>query len=397
MKPFVIISEEGEKWLKKGQMWMYRNNLVDYDETIENGSVVDIKTTSNEYLGTGFISKESHILVRILTKNENEMMNRQFFKERIRFAYEFRKTVESENITNCRLVFGEADQLPGLTVDRYNDILVCQISSYGLDKIKDMIYECLLEVLREDGQDVKGIYERNDIQVRVKEGLEMVKGSWRNEKLPTKTIIDENGLKLHVDVENGQKTGYFLDQKSNRVLLRKMAHGKKVLDCFSHTGGFALNAAFGNAAHVTAVDVSQTALDQGYRNACLNHIEDKITFTKADVFKYLDECKKGEFDIIVLDPPAFTKSRKTINQAYNGYKRINYRAMQLLNKGGYLITCTCSRFMEIDNFEKMLREVAQEAGVTLKQVSVTQQNHDHPILWTMEETSYLKFYIFQLV
>lgn len=397
MKQFVTISEEGEKWLKKGQMWMYKNNVVDLDETIENGSVVDIMTTSNEYIGTGFISQKSHILVRILTKNQNEIIDRDFFKKRICFAYEFRKTVEEENITNCRIIFGEADQLPGLTVDRYNDILVCQISSYGLDKIKDMIYEILLEVLHEDGQDVKGIYERNDIQVRSKEGLTMYKGYWKNMNFPTKTIIDENGLKLHIDVENGQKTGYFLDQKSNRVLLRKIAHGKRILDCFTHTGGFALNAAYGNAKHVTAVDVSQTALDQALRNAQLNHLEDRMSFVKADVFKYLDECYKGQFDLIVLDPPAFTKSRRTINHAYSGYKRINKRAMELLNRGGYLITCTCSRFMEIDNFEKMLREAAMEANVTLKQISVTQQNADHPILWTMEETSYLKFYIFQLV
>lgn len=397
MRKYLRISPEGEVFLKKGQMWMYRNNVVDLDESIENGSEVDILTMSDEYLGTGFFSKESHVLVRILTKNRNEVFNRNFFKDRIRFAYEFRKTVDMDNISNCRLVFGEADELPGLTVDRYNDILVTQISSYGFDIRKDMIYECLMEVLLEDGQDVKGIYERNDIQVRVKEGLEMYKGYWKNENLPTQTIIDENGLKLHVDVENGQKTGYFLDQKSNRVLLRKIAHGKKVCDCFSHTGGFALNAAFGNASHVTSVDVSQTALDQGLRNAQLNHLEDRMSFVKADVFKYLDEIEKGQFDIIVLDPPAFTKSRKTVMNAYNGYKRINKRAMEVLNRGGYLITCTCSRFMEIDNFEKMLREAAQEAGVTLKQVSVTQQNADHPILWTMEETSYLKYYIFQLI
>ena len=397
MRKFVTISKEGEVWLKKGQMWMYRNNVVDLDESIENGSVVDIMTEDKEYLGSGFISTQSHIIVRILTKNQNEEINREFFKERIKFAYEFRKTVEYDNLTNCRLVFGEADQLPGLTVDRYNEILVCQISSYGLDKIKDMVYDVLLEVLREDGQDVKGIYERNDIQVRTKEGLEQYKGFYGNVDLPTKTIIDENGLKLHIDIENGQKTGYFLDQKSNRVLLRNIAHGKKICDCFTHTGGFALNAAYGNAAHVTAVDVSQTALDQAYRNAVLNNLEDRMSFVKADVFDYLEECEKGQFDLIVLDPPAFTKSRRTVDHAYSGYKKINKRAMQLLNKGGYLITCTCSRFMEIDNFEKMLREAALEANVTLKQVSVTQQNADHPILWTMEETSYLKFYIFQLV
>ncbi|MFQ8705025.1 MAG: class I SAM-dependent rRNA methyltransferase [Thomasclavelia sp.] len=395
--PKVTISQEGEKWLDKGQMWMYRNNVVDLDESIENGSLVDIITTQGRYMGTGFISKNSHITVRILSKKSDEIFDKDFFKKRIQFAYEYRKTLEEENITNCRLIFGEADKLPGLTVDRYNDILVCQISSYGLEKIKDMIYNLLLEVLKEDNQDVKGIYERNDINVRLKEGLPLEKGYWKNINLPTTTIINENGIRLHVDVENGQKTGYFLDQKANRVLLRKMAHGKKVLDCFSHTGGFALNAAYGKAKKVVAVDVSQTALNQGYENAKLNNLENKISFVKDDVFKYLDTCKVGEYDIIVLDPPAFTKSRRTIEHAYNGYKKINMKAMKLLEKGGYLITCSCSRFMETANFEKMLRESAQEAGVILKQVSVTQQNHDHPILWTMEETSYLKFFIFQIV
>lgn len=395
--PNVIISKEGEKWLDKGQMWMYKNNVESLDSSIENGALIDIITTDGRYLGTGFLSKNSHITVRILSKDTNDIFDRKFFKSRIQFAYQFRKTLEEKNITNCRLIFGEADELPGLTVDRYNDILVSQISCYGLDKIKDMIYEVLLEVLKEDGQDVKGIYERNDINVRTKEGLPLEKGYWKNINLPTTTIINENGLKLYVDVENGQKTGYFLDQKANRVLLRNMSHDKRVLDCFSHTGGFALNAAMGGAKKVVAVDVSQTALNQGLENAKLNHLEDKIEFTKADVFDYLDTCKENQFDIIVLDPPAFTKSRKTINKAYNGYKRINKQAMHLLKRGGYLITCSCSRFMETDNFEKMLRESAQEAGVTLKQVSVTQQNHDHPILWTMEETSYLKFYIFQVI
>lgn len=393
----VTISKEGEKWLDHGQMWMYKNNVAELDETIENGTLVDIMTTDDRYLGTGFLSKHSHITVRILSKDINAVFDREFFKQRIQFAYDFRKTLEANNLTNCRLIFGEADQLPGLTVDRYNDILVCQISSYGIEKIKDMLYEILLEVLKEDGQDVKGIYERNDINVRTKEGLPLEKGYWKNKNLPTETIINENGIKLHVDVENGQKTGYFLDQKENRVLLRKMAHGKKVLDCFTHTGGFALNAAYGKAKKVVAVDLSQTALDQAYENAKLNHLENNISFVQADVFKYLDECKKGEFDIIVLDPPAFTKSRRTIDHAYNGYKKINMKAMKLLGRGGYLITCSCSRFMETANFEKMLRESAHEVGVTLKQVSVTQQNHDHPILWTMEETSYLKFYIFQII
>ena len=396
-RAIVNISNEGAKYLIDGQMWMYKNNVVNLDETIPNGQLVDIETLEGVYLGTGFLSKESHITVRILSKNRADQFDKNFYKQRIQFAYDFRKTIEPNNLTNCRLIFGEADEFPGLVVDRYNDILVTQISSYGLDLIKDMVYEILLEVMHENHQDVKAIYERNDINVRTKEGLEQYKGFYKNNTMSPKTIINENGLKLHVDVENGQKTGYFLDQKDNRVLLRNMAHGKRVLDCFSHTGGFALNAALGNASHVVSVDVSQTALNQGYQNALLNGLEKKIEFKKADVFKYLDECKPNTYDIIVLDPPAFTKSRKTINSAYNGYKNINMKAMKLLGKGGYLITCSCSRFMETANFEKMLRESAQEANVTLKQVSVTQQSHDHPILWTMEETSYLKYYIFQII
>ncbi len=395
--PNIVISEEGSKWLDLGQMWMYKNNVETIDSTIENGSLVNIITKDGRYLGTGFISLLSHITVRILTKDRNQIIDKAFFKGLIKFAYDYRKTCEADNISNCRLVFGEADLLPGLIVDRYNDILVSQISSYGLHQIRAMLYDVLLEVLHEDGQIISGIYERNDIAIRSKEGLNEEKAIWGNTSFALKTIINENGIKLHVDVENGQKTGYFLDQKENRRLLRKMSKAKKVLDCFSHTGGFALNAAYGGAKSVVAVDVSQTALNQGYENAKLNNLQDKIIFTKADVFEYLEECKKGEFNIIVLDPPAFTKSRKTINNAYNGYKRINMQAMKILEKGGYLITCSCSRYMETANFEKMLREAAKEANVILKQVSVTQQNCDHPILWVMEETSYLKYYIFQVI
>ena len=395
--PKIIISEQGEQWLDKGQMWMYANNLERMDKNIQNGEPVDILTTCGRFLGRGLCSLKSHITVRILSKDKDELIDRNFFKQRIQFALDFRKTIEADNLSNCRLIFGEADELPGLTVDRYNDILVSQISTFGMEQIKDMLYEVLLEVMNENNIDIKAIYERNDIAIRTKEGLDQYKGFYGNVDLPTKTIINENGLLLNVDIENGQKTGYFLDQKSNRYLLRRISKGKRIVDCFSHTGGFALNAALGDAKEVVSVDVSKTALDQGYQNACLNHLENRITFVQADVFDYLDALEKGRFDIIVLDPPAFTKSRKTINNAYAGYKNINLKAMKALTKGGYLITCSCSRFMETGNFEKMLREAAHEANVTLKQVSVTQQNGDHPILWTMEETSYLKFYIFQII
>lgn len=396
--PTITISNEGETWLQKGQMWMYRNNLVQADEKIPDGGIVNIISNDGTYYGTGFYSPISHITCRILTKDESETIDQAFFEKRIRFAYDYRKTVEPNNLSNCRYVFGEADLLPGLVVDCYNDILVTQISNTGMEQHKQMIYDILLKVFKENDHIIQAIYERNDIKVREKEGLTTYKGFFYNPNhVSTQTIINENGIQLQVDIENGQKTGYFLDQKSNRVLLRNIARDKRVLDCFSHTGGFALNAAYGNAKAVTAVDVSNVALQQGYQNAKLNHLEDKIQFVQADVFDYLENLKDNEFDIIVLDPPAFTKSRKTVNSAYYGYKNINMKAMNVLRNGGYLITCSCSRFMETKLFEQMLLESAKECGVTLRQISVTQQNSDHPILWTMDETSYLKYFIFQIL
>ena len=396
--PTITISNEGETWLQKGQMWMYRNNLVQADEKIPDGGIVNIISDDGTYYGTGFYSPISHITCRILTKDESETIDQAFFERRIRFAYDYRKTVEPNNLSNCRYVFGEADLLPGLVVDCYNDILVTQISNTGMEQHKQMIYDILLEVFKENDRIIQAIYERNDIKVREKEGLTTYKGFFYNPNhISPQTIINENGIQLQVDIENGQKTGYFLDQKSNRVLLRNIARDKRVLDCFSHTGGFALNAAYGNAKAVTAVDVSNVALQQGYQNAKLNHLEDKIQFVQADVFDYLENLKDNEFDIIVLDPPAFTKSRKTVNSAYYGYKNINMKAMNVLRNGGYLITCSCSRFMETKLFEQMLLESAKECGVILRQISVTQQNPDHPILWTMDETSYLKYFIFQIL
>ena len=395
--PAVVISDQGREFLEKGQMWMYRNNLLTCDGNIEDGAVVRILSEAGDFVAAGFYSACSHIAVRILSRNEHEHIDRSFFEKRLKAAFEFRKTTNPDNLSNCRLVFSEADFLPGLIVDLYNDILVTQISCAGFEQRREMIYGLLKNVLAEEGIEIHAVYERNDIAAREKEGLAQYKGFFEPTDLKPQTVISENGLKLNVDIENGQKTGYFLDQKSNRVLIRNMARGKKVLDCFTHTGGFALNAAFGEASHVSAVDVSETALKQAYENACLNHLENRMSFIQADVFEYLDELKSGEFDLIILDPPAFTKSRRTVMKAYNGYKRINKRAMQLLANGGYLATCSCSRYMETSLFEQMLKEAAAEAGVMLKQVSVTQQNSDHPILWRNEETSYLKFYIFQII
>jgi 23S rRNA (cytosine1962-C5)-methyltransferase len=377
--PIVKISEQGETFLKKGQMWMYVNNLASDIDALENGCTVDVLSIGGEYLGTGLLSKLSHITVRLFSK-EHETINEEFFIDRISKAWDFRKTVEPDNLDNCRVIFGEADGLPGLTVDRYNDILVSQITCYGLEQRKDQIYRALLKVLQEDGQKVEAVYERNDVKSREKEGLLLAKGFYGDIEKPTVTVIHENGLALNVDIENGQKTGYFLDQKSNRMIVRHLAKGKKVCDCFTHTGGFALNAGFGGAVEAVGVDVSATALAEAAANAALNHL-DNVSFVQADVFDYLDTLKPNQFDMIILDPPAFTKSRKTVMKAYNGYKRINMQAMNVLRHGGYLVTCSCSRYMETDLFEKMLREAASEIGVTLKQVSVTQQNADHPIFY----------------
>ncbi len=392
----IVISDQGAEYQRRGQAWMYASNLVKMDEGIENGEPAEIVTEAGEYLGTGLVSLNSHILVRILSRDRSQPIDEALFRTRIHEAYMFRKTAEPDNLDNCRLIFGEADLLPGFLADRYNDVIVTQISSYGMEQRKDMLYRILLEELAADHQTVNAVYERNDVKIRQKEGLPLYKGFYIGEGHSTKTVINENGLKLNVDIENGQKTGYFLDQKSNRMLIRRAARGKRVLDCFTHTGGFALNAAYGNAAHVTAVDVSETALQQGRANAELNGLHN-VEFVQADVFDYLKTCAPGSFDLIILDPPAFTKSRRTVDHAYHGYQQINLDAMNLLKENhGYLATCSCSRYMETALFETMLKETAAKAGVILKQISVSQQNADHPVLWTMDETSYLKFYLFQI-
>ena len=392
----IVISDQGAEYQRRGQAWMYASNLVKMDEGIENGEPAEIVTEAGEYLGTGLVSLNSHILVRILSRDRSQPIDEALFRTRIHEAYMFRKTAEPDNLDNCRLIFGEADLLPGFLADRYNDVIVTQISSYGMEQREDMLYRILLEELAADHQTVNAVYERNDVKIRQKEGLPLYKGFYIGEGHSTKTVINENGLKLNVDIENGQKTGYFLDQKSNRMLIRRAARGKRVLDCFTHTGGFALNAAYGKAAHVTAVDVSETALQQGRANAELNGLHN-VEFVQADVFDYLKTCAPGSFDLIILDPPAFTKSRRTVDHAYHGYQQINLDAMNLLKENhGYLATCSCSRYMETALFETMLKETAAKAGVILKQISVSQQNADHPVLWTMDETSYLKFYLFQI-
>ena len=397
--PLAAVTKKAERSIKSGHPWVYDAEILSCASDIENGAIVDVfSENKNTYLGTGFYSEKSKIRVRLLTDNANETFSDSFFERRIKYAVEYRKTVMKDDFSCCRLVFGEADGIPGLTVDRYGDILVSQVLSYGTEIRKGIIYAALIKVLSDMGEKISGIYERNDVAIRKLEGLDEYKGWYGNDHPDsTKTTIVENGIKYEVDFENGQKTGFFLDQKYNRAAISHIAAGRNVLDCFTHTGSFALNAARGGANHVTAVDISETALAQARSNADLNGLKDKIDFVCADVFDLLSGGTDKKYDFIILDPPAFTKSRKTVGNAERGYKEINYRAMTLLPRGGYLATCSCSHFMKEEIFEKMLHDAAHDAKVQLKQVEQRRQSPDHPILWNVPETDYLKFYIFQVI
>lgn len=401
--PAFTVTKKAELSVKAGHPWVYGEEVTGINGAYENGGLADVFSQKGAYLGTGFISEKSKIRVRLISNNANETFGRVFWERRVKYALDYRFTVMGEtDFTCCRLIFGEADGMPGLTVDRFGDVLVSQTLSYGMDKIKGMIFEIIVGQLSDMGYPVNGVYERNDVAIRALEGLEEGKGWY--EAIPhraeTITEIIENGIRYSVDFENGQKTGYFLDQKYNRLAVAKIAKGKRVLDCFTHTGSFALNAVMGGAERVTAVDISASAVEMAKSNAALNGMTDKMDFIAADVFDLLPKLAeegKHDYDMIILDPPAFTKSRKTVNSAERGYKEINYRAMRLLPRGGYLATASCSHFMENELFVRMLNEAAFDAGVTLKQVEARQQSPDHPVLWNVPETDYLKFYIFQIV
>ncbi|CRZ33700.1 23S rRNA (cytosine1962-C5)-methyltransferase [Herbinix hemicellulosilytica] len=398
--PSVRVTKKAALSLQSGHPWVYTEEITEYNGSFENGDLVDVFSPKGSYLGTGFINTFSKIGVRIISTNANDKFDEAFFKRRLQHAYSYRKTVMQEDINNCRLIFGEADRFPGLTVDRFNNLIVIQVLSLGIEKRIDMLIHLLDEILREDGQVIDGYYFRNDVKIRELEGLQQFKGWY--EGLPhiesCLTTITENGITYNVDIENGQKTGFFLDQKYNRKAIQDIAKGKTVLDCFTHTGSFALNAAKGGAKKVTAVDISQTAIDMAALNAKNNNIEN-IEFVTADVFDYLKELleKPRVYDFIILDPPAFTKSRDTIKNAAKGYLEINKTAMRLLPRGGYLATCSCSHFMNEELFKHTLNKAAKEAGVGLLQIEARQQSKDHPILWNVPETNYLKFYIFQIV
>lgn len=398
------ITEKGEKALRGGHPWVYGEEITDLSGEYENGGLTDVYSRKNRFLGTGYINDNSKIRIRIISRNANDKFDEAFYERRIRYALEYRKTVMGDDFSCCRLIFGEADSLPGLTVDRFGDILVTQVLSLGIEKNKELIYRLLVKQLRGMGEEINALYERSDVKIRELEGLSEYKGFWDGEGLRTDlsgiTEITENGIRYSVDYINGQKTGFFLDQKYNRTAIRKIAAGKTVLDCFTHTGAFALNAAAAGAKLVNAVDISADAVEMTRKNAELNGLAANMEFTKADVFDLLTELhKKGgnPYDFIILDPPAFTKSSSTVKNAQRGYKEINLKAMKLLARGGYLATCSCSHFMTETLFKRMLHDAAEDAGVSLRQIEARRQSPDHPILWNVPETDYLKFYIFQVV
>lgn len=401
----LTITKKGERAARSGHPWVYGEEVTHVEGTYQTGDIVDVYSDKDRYLGTGFANDISKIRVRIVSRNANDRFDEAFWQRRVKYALDYRKTVMGEkDFACCRLIFGDADDMPGLTVDRYNDVLVAQALCYGMDQVKPVIFKALVDELAAMGVTIRGIYERNDVKVRKLDGMEEYKGWYEADFLPQPgsvlTTIDENGILYDVDVENGQKTGFFLDQKYNRLAVAKIAAGKHVLDCFTHTGAFALNAAKGGAASVTAVDISQEAVDMTNENIRRNGLEAIVTAKQANVFDLLTdlaEHKCHDYDFIILDPPAFTKSGHTVRNAMRGYKEINLKAMKLLPRGGYLATCSCSHFMRDDLFRQMLHDAAKDAGVRLRQIEGRQQSPDHPILWNVPETNYLKFYLFQVV
>lgn len=400
----VTISKRAELAARGGHPWIYGTEIKSADEGIEAGDIVRVLSSKGKFIGSGFYNPHSKIRVRIFSTNANDVFDQAFWKRRAAYAVDYRlQVMRPEDYNCCRLVFGEADQLPGMTVDRFGDVLSVQVLPLGMERRKKVFLDGLIEVLRERNLPVSCIYERNDVKIRDLEGMEQYKGFYHSGLLnpeQEKTLVDivENGIRYTVDVENGQKTGFFLDQKFNRLAAAQIAKGRHVLDCFTHTGAFALNAAGGGAASVTALDISREAVDMAAHNGEINHLP--IRAVQADVFEYLtnlDKTKNHDYDYIILDPPAFTKSGKTVHEAFRGYKEINYRAMKILPRGGYLATCSCSHFMGEELFVKMVKEAARDAGVTLRQIEFRQQAPDHPILMTVPETYYLKFFLFQIV
>ena len=392
-----LVSPKAQRQIEQGHPWVYDTEIRSIEGAYKNGDLVDIAGEKGTYLGTGFVSERSKIRIRMVSRNANDRFDEAFWARRLRYAWEYRKTVlEEADLSCCRIIFGEADQFPGLTVDRFGDVLVAQTLSLGMERVKPLLFPLLRGLLEQDGQRIRGVYERNDVPIRELEGLTQGRGWFGGDGGGTKTQIAENGITYEVDFENGQKTGFFLDQKYNRRAVARLAKGRRVLDCFTHTGSFALNAAHGGAAYVRAVDVSEAAVTLARDNAVRNGLDGVIECQAANVFDLLHSLPGQPYDYIILDPPAFTKSHQTVDAALRGYKDINLRAMKLLPRGGYLATCSCSHFMTPELFTKTIREAAKGAHRRLRQVEYRTQAADHPILWAADESYYLKFYLFQV-
>lgn len=392
----VVTLKKGEgRLLKSGGMWVFDNEIASVMGSFLNGDIVLVRDFDGYPLGRGFINQNSRIRIRMMTRNIDQDVDEAFLEMRVRNAWEYRK--KTVDTASCRVIFGEADFLPGLVVDKFSDVLVVQSLALGIDRMKETIVALLKKVMKEDGVEIRGVYERSDAKVREQEGMERAKG-FIGEPFETEVEIVENGVHYLVDVKDGQKTGFFLDQKYNRLAIQRLCRDARVLDCFTHTGSFALNAGIAGAKEVTGVDASQLGVDQAEKNAKLNHLENRVKFICADVFELLPELEeKGEkYDVVILDPPAFTKSRNSVKNAVKGYREINRRAMRLVKDGGYLATCSCSHFMTYELFTKTIHQAAQNVHKRLRQVEYRTQAPDHPILWAAEESYYLKFYIFQV-
>ena len=396
MHDTIVTLKKGEgRTLKSGGMWVFDNEIASINGEFENGDIVSIHDFDDYFMGYGFINTNSKITVRLMSRHREHPVDDVLLEQRVRDAWNYRKAVGDTGC--CRLIFGEADFLPGIVIDKFSDILVVESLALGIDRLKPRIIDLLKKVLAEDSILVRGVYERSDAKVRLNEGMDRVKG-FIGEPFDTKVEITENGVKYMVDVKDGQKTGFFLDQKYNRAAVARLCPGKKVLDCFTHTGSFALNAGMAGAASVLGVDASELGIAQAEENARLNHLEDRVTFRCADVFDLLPALEKDgqQFDVVILDPPAFTKSRNSIKNAVKGYREINLRGIRLVKNGGFLATCSCSHFMDPELFAKTIKEAARSAHRRLRQVEFRTQASDHPILWAADESYYLKFYIFQV-
>ena len=395
-KAIVKIKKGEARALKGGGLWIYDNEIEKITGDYENGDLVYVHDFDDFYLGCGFINTNSKITVRVMSRVKGQEIDHEFITMRVNAAWEYRKTTVDTD--SCRIIFGEADFLPGLVIDKFSDILVVQSLALGIDRMKTEIIEILTDLLAKDGIKIRGVYERSDAKVRSNEGMERVKGFIGGE-FDTKVEIVENGVKYLVDVAEGQKTGFFLDQKYNRAAVAKLCKGARVLDCFTHTGSFALNAGKAGAKEVIGVDASELGITQAIENAALNGLSNTVKFLTADVFDLLPEYEKNgeQFDVVILDPPAFTKSKSSVKNAIKGYREINLRAMKLVKDGGYLATCSCSHFMTPDLFAETIGQAAKNVKKRIRQVEYRTQAADHPILWAAEESYYLKFFIFQVI